>query len=130
MTNYQAIIQMNLDWMESFLDQVYLVGLNTGMHAAGLPEEEQDELLDYSPFDASWLVADADSALVSDDDEYLISPLVEAIVRILGIDSWEPGMEDVFDDILGPCEDCDATEVQEESGWQAKAEGRWEGHKI
>ena len=115
MTNYQAIIQMKPDWMASFLDQVYLVGLNTGMYAAGLPEEEQDELLDYSPFDASWLVADADSALVFDDDEYLISPLVEAIVRILGIDSWEPGMEDVFDDILGPCEDCDATEEREES---------------
>lgn len=115
MTNYEAIIKMSPAWMESFLDQVYLVGLNTGMHVAGLPEEEQDKLLDYSPFDASWLVADADSALVSDDDEYLITPLVEAIVRILGIDSWEPGMEDVFDDILSPCEDCDATEEREES---------------
>ena len=115
MTNYEAIIKMSPAWMESFLDQVYLAGLNTGMYAAGLPEEEQDELLGYSPFDASWLVADADSTLVFDDDEYLISPLVEAIVRILGIDSWKPGMEDVFDDILGPCEDCDATEVQEES---------------
>ena len=115
MTNYEAIIKMSPAWMERFLDQVYLVGLNTGMHAAGLPEEEQDELLDYSPFDASWLVADADSALVSDDDDYLISPLVEAIVRMLGKDSFEPGMEDVFDDILGPCEDCDATEEREES---------------
>ena len=115
MTNYEAIIRMSPAWMESFLDQVYLVGLNTGMHAAGLPEEEQDELLDYSPFDASWLVADADSARVSDDDDYLISPLVEAIVRMLGIDSFEPGMEDVFDDILSPCEDCDATEKREES---------------
>lgn len=120
MTNYEAIIKMSPAWMESFLDQVYLVGLNTGMHAAGLPEEEQDELLDYSPFDASWLVADADSALVSDDDDYLISPLVEAIVRILGIDSWEPGMEDVSDDILGPCEDCDATKAQEESDRKSK----------
>lgn len=115
MTNYEAIIRMSPAWMESFLDQVYLVGLNTGMHAAGLPEEEQDELLDYSPFDASWLIADADSALVSDDDDYLISPLVEAIVRMLGIDSWEPGMEDVSDDILGPCKDCDVTEEREES---------------
>ena len=109
MTNYQAIIQMNPDWMASFLDQVYLAGLNTGMHAAGVPEEEQDELLDYSPFDASWLVADADSALVSDDDDYLISPLVEAIVRMLGIDSWEPGEEDVFGDSLDPCKEGDVT---------------------
>lgn len=115
MTNYEAIIRMSPAWMESFLDQVYLVGLNTGMYAAGLPEEEQDELLDYSPFDASWLVADADSALVSDDDDYLISPLVEAIVRMLEIDSFEPGMDDVFDDILSPCKDCDATEKREES---------------
>ena len=122
MTNYEAIIRMSPAWMESFLDQVYLVGLNTGMYAAGLPEEEQDELLDYSPFDASWLVADADSALVSDDDDYLIRPLVEAIIRMLGIDSFEPGMQDVFNDILSPCEDCDATEEKEESS--RKSEGK------
>ena len=105
MTNYEAITKMSPAWMESFLDQVYLAGLNTGMHVAGLSEEEQDELLDYSPFDASWLVADAESALVSDDDDYLISPLVEAIVRMLGLDSWEPEMEDVLDDSLDPCKE-------------------------
>lgn len=120
MTNYEAIIRMSPAWMESFLDQVYLAGLNTGMHAAGLPEEEQDELLDDSPFDASWLVADAESALVSDDDEYLISPLVEAIVRMLGIDSWEPGLEDVFDDSLDPRKEGDVTEEQEGFGGQSE----------
>lgn len=122
MTNYEAIIKMSPAWMESFLDQVYLAGLNTGMHVAGLPEEEQDELLDYSPFDTSWLVADAESALISDDDDYLISPLVEAIVRMLGIDSFEPGMEDVFDDILGPCEECDAAEEKAKSDGQSEEE--------
>ena len=54
--------------------------------------------------------------------DYLISPLVEAIVWMAGIDSFEPGMEDVFDDILSPCEDCDETEEQEESDRKSEEE--------
>lgn len=48
--------------MENFLDQVFLTGLNTGMHAATLNDtpEVQAELLDRNPFDLAWLSAEAE----------------------------------------------------------------------
>ena len=41
---------------------------------------------------------------------------------MLGLDSWEPGMEDVFDDSLNPCKESDVTEEQEGSGEQSEEE--------
>ena len=65
MTNYQAILAMSAERMESFLDQVHLAGLNTGGYAARLEEERQAELLGMNPFDMVWLCAPAEAALIS-----------------------------------------------------------------
>ena len=81
-TNYDAIINMQPDQMERFLDQVYLAGLNTGMYAA---KYDDDSLLDDNPFDATWLAAEAEKAtalvLANDGDTYMLNALTEAVVR-------------------------------------------------
>lgn len=81
-TNYDAIINMQPDHMERFLDQVYLAGLNTGMYAA---KYDDDSLLDDNPFDATWLAAEAEKAtalvLANDGDTYMLNALTEAVVR-------------------------------------------------
>lgn len=83
MTNYQAILAMSAEHMESFLDQVHLTGLNTGGYAARLEEERQTELLGINPFDMAWLRAPAEAALISLEDEYILNALTEVIFRIL-----------------------------------------------
>ena len=62
MNNFDAIGQLDVEKMENFLDQVFLTGLNTGMHAATLNDtpEVQAELLDRNPFDLAWLSAEAE----------------------------------------------------------------------
>ena len=50
MTNYEAILKLGPERMESFLDQVYLAGLNTGGYAARLDEAQETELLGINPF--------------------------------------------------------------------------------
>lgn len=86
MTNYEAIIQMPLNRIEQFLDQVYLAGLNTGMYAA---TQEDDKILDQNSFDERWLADSAEEAtefgFAEDGDEYLLSALAEAILRSAGI---------------------------------------------
>ena len=81
-TNYDAIINMQPDHMEHFLDQVYLAGLNTGMFAA---KYDEDSVLDDNPFDAIWLATEAEKAtalVVADDgDMYMLNALTEAVVR-------------------------------------------------
>ena len=81
-TNYDAIIKMQPDHMEHFLDQVYLTGLNTGMYVA---TNDDDSVLDDNPFDATWLAAEAEKAtalVVADDgDMYMLNALTEAVVR-------------------------------------------------
>ena len=64
MNNFDAIGQLDVEKMENFLDQVFLTGLNTGMHAATLNDtpEVQAELLDRNPFDLAWLSAEAEKA--------------------------------------------------------------------
>ena len=93
MTNYEAIKQMNAEQTEAFLDHVLLTGLNLGMHAAGLDEDEQAEVLDANPYDAAWLAADAEDAtrlvFSEDGDTYLPDALTEAIFKITGISSDE-----------------------------------------
>lgn len=85
-TNYDAIIKMQPDHMERFLDQVYLAGLNTGMYAA---KNDDDSVLDDNPFDASWLEAEAEKAtavgFADDGDEYMLNALTKAVLRSAGI---------------------------------------------
>lgn len=96
MTNYEGILRMDRRAMESFLDQVYLAGLNTGMYAATLPGEsdEQCELLDQNPFNQEWLSQEAEKAVsgevAPDGDEYLLDALTEAVLRVAGIATTEP----------------------------------------
>ena len=89
-TNYDAIIKMQPDHMERFLDQVYLAGLNTGMYAA---KYDDDSVLEDNPFDASWLEAEAEKAtavgFADDGDEYMLSALTEAVLRSAGIKADE-----------------------------------------
>lgn len=96
MNNYDAIRQLNTEKMESFLDQVFLAGLNTGMYAATLNDdsEAQNELLDRNPFDRAWLSAEAEKATLGepaeDGDSYLLDALTTAVLRSAGI-SLEEG---------------------------------------
>ena len=57
MDNYDAIKRMGKTQLETFLDQVYLTGVNSGMYAATLSNdsEEQAMLLDENPFSEKWL---------------------------------------------------------------------------
>lgn len=103
MNNYEAIRQLDLAKMESFLDQVFLAGLNTGMYAATLKDdsEAQDELLDRNPFDRAWLSAEAEKATLGepaeDGDNYLLDALTTAILRSAGISLEEGGQNGSID---------------------------------
>ena len=72
--------------MENFLDQVYLAGFNTGMHAA---RQEDTGLLDCNPFNAHWLADTAEKATTGEVDEeggrYMLNGLVEAVFQNAGI---------------------------------------------
>lgn len=100
MTNFEGILRMDRCALESFLDQVYLAGLNTGMYAATLPGEsdEQLDLLDQNPFDQEWLSQEAEKAVsgevAPDGDEYLLDALTEAVLRAAGIITTEPEPQD------------------------------------
>lgn len=89
MNNLDAILKMDLKKMAIFLDQVYLTGLNKGMHAATLDGEDQEEYLQGSPYGEHWLLSEAEDAtalvFADDGDTYLPEPLAEAIMEIAGI---------------------------------------------
>ena len=110
MTNYQAILAMSTEHMESFLDQVYLAGLNTGGYAARLEEERQTELLDINPFDMAWLCAPAEAALISLEDEYILNALTEAIFRVL----VQSPPEDKADQDLADAVECALLDMEAE----------------
>ena len=90
MNNYAAILAMTPERMEQFLDQVYLAGLNTGMYAAA---HNDDSVLDNNPFDATWLLSDAEEATAKGfdetGDEYMLKALVQAILQSAGITDSE-----------------------------------------
>lgn len=90
MNNYAAILAMTPERMEQFLDQVYLAGLNTGMYAA---THNDDSVLDNNPFDATWLLSDAEDATAKGfdetGDEYMLKALVQAILQSAGITDSE-----------------------------------------
>lgn len=89
MDNYAAIMKMNREQMEEFLDGVYCAGLNNGMYAAQ-QEDGDDEILDINPFDMEWLGRDAEPATLciecEDGDRYVLDALVQAVLRNAGID--------------------------------------------
>lgn len=91
MKNFDAIMRMNKAEMEAFLDQVYLTGLNTGMYAAALPNDsdEQAKLLDDNPFSNQWLSSEAEQATLKitaeDGDGYILDALAAAVFRSAGI---------------------------------------------
>lgn len=84
MDNYEAIMKMDRAQLEIFLDNVYCAGLNNGMYATRLTDDEADKILEVNPFDMKWLTDDAEPATLcvkSDDDEYLLNALVKAVFR-------------------------------------------------
>lgn len=89
MNNLEAILKMDLKKMVTFLDHVYLTGLNKGMHAATLDEEAQEKLLQGTPYGESWLLSEAEDAtalvFTDDGDTFLPSPLASAIMELAGI---------------------------------------------
>lgn len=92
MDNFDAIKRMSREQMESFLDNVYVTGLNNGTYAASLENdtEEQRAMLDDNPYDGKWLAEESEDAtrlvFAEDGDNYLTNTLCEAIFRATGID--------------------------------------------
>lgn len=86
MTNYEAIIKLDREAMECFLDQIYCAGLNNGMYAA---RHDDEEILCDNPFDSDWLEEPAEKAIefVADEsgDDYMLNGLVKAVFRNAGI---------------------------------------------
>ena len=91
MDNFDAIKRMDKTQLETFLDQVYLTGVNSGMYAATLSNdsEEQAMLLDENPFSEKWLSSEAEQAtmgtMAEDGDEYILDALATAVLRSVGI---------------------------------------------
>ena len=91
MDNYDAFKRMNKTQLETFLDQVYLTGVNSGMYAATLSNdsEEQAMLLDENPFSEKWLSSEAEQStmgtMAEDGDEYILDALATAVLRGAGI---------------------------------------------
>ena len=50
MKNYEAIMKMSIYQLEAFLDEVYCAGLNMGLYAARLEDEEAENILGDNPF--------------------------------------------------------------------------------
>ena len=92
MSNFEAILKMSKAELEAFLDQVYLTGLNAGMYAAKLSDEQEEKqtILNDNPFNALWLDKSAEEAtkviFTEDGDENLLDALTQAIFRNAGMD--------------------------------------------
>ena len=70
-SNYEAIVRMNIDEMKCCLDDIYVAGLNEGMYAANQDEETMLEIIGDFPFNKMWLEEKAESAVFHrfDSDE-------------------------------------------------------------
>lgn len=90
MDNYEAIMKMNKQQLEAFLDGVYCTGLNDGMYATRLPEDKADEILAKNPYGEEWLSSPAEKAVLQDDpkneEKYMLDSLAAAVLRNAGID--------------------------------------------
>ena len=99
MDNFEAITRMDRNALEAFLDQVYLTGVNTGMFAARLPNnsDEQAEVLDKNPFNEKWLSSEAENATLGtyagEENEYILDALATAVFRGAGIPLPKEGEE-------------------------------------
>lgn len=91
MTNYEGILKMSQKQLERLLDGVYCTGLNNGMYALRLSEEEAASLLEKNPFNEAWLREPAEKAVLQKstkkEDEYLLDALATAIFNNAGIDT-------------------------------------------
>lgn len=85
MDNYKAIMKMSRKQLENFLDGIYCTGLNNGILAASLPEDESDEILAKKPYGAEWLSASAEKAVLQDNpkdgEKYMLDSLAAAVLR-------------------------------------------------
>lgn len=91
MDNYEAIMKMDREHLEAFLDDVYVTGLNNGMYAATREsEEEQDAVLDEFPYGSKWLSSEAEAATLhkcaDDGDDYILEASAKATLRLAGIE--------------------------------------------
>lgn len=101
MDNYEAIIKMDRKELSAFLDEVYITGLNNGMYAALLKDQdEQMAVLGESPYDENWLATDAEPAVLSGcfavktaktiklpDEEYVLKATAESVLRLAGLEA-------------------------------------------
>ena len=79
MTNYEGIIRMTPDELETFLEQVHLRGLITGGYAVRMGFDWE---LESNPFHAAWLAETAEPAVDGSNAPYL-KALSDAIGRLL-----------------------------------------------
>lgn len=79
MTNYEGIIRMMPDELETFLEQVHLRGLITGGYAVRMGFDWE---LEANPFHAAWLAETAEPAVDGSNAPYL-KALSDAIGRLL-----------------------------------------------
>ena len=79
MTNYEGIIRMMPDELETFLEQVHLRGLITGGYAVRMGFDWE---LESNPFHAAWLAETAEPAVDGSNGPYL-KALSDAIGRLL-----------------------------------------------
>lgn len=90
MDNYEAIMKMSKQQLEDFLDGVYCTGLNNGMYATRLPEDEADEILSENPYGEEWISSPAEEAVLQDnpkdEEKYMLDALAAAVLRNAGID--------------------------------------------
>lgn len=90
MRNYEAIMKMTIPQLEAFLDEVYCTGLNTGLYAARIEEDESCNVLGENPFSVEWLTDEAEPAVLSTnrdgDDEEMLNTLAKALLRNAGIE--------------------------------------------
>lgn len=70
-SNYEAIVRMNVDELECCLDDIFVAGMNEGMYAVKQDEETMLEIIGDFPFNKSWLEEKAESAVFHrfDSDE-------------------------------------------------------------
>ena len=89
MNNYDAIMKMNREQLEAFLDCVYCTGLNNGMFYQRQPEGTAEEILDENPFDMKGLEEEAEPATLcearDEDDEDMLEAYAQSILLNAGI---------------------------------------------
>ena len=89
MTNYEAIMRMDPEEMEAFLDAVYLTGVNNALYALQSDDPRAEEICDEFPYAKDWLSASAEpgtAAVFDGDQQNLPNALADAIFRMAGLD--------------------------------------------